>query len=113
MKLSGFSRSGRAVMAALLVAAAAGGVAAPANADRTDDNFIALLDARGVPYGSAGEAIRAAKEYCLASTRQSSPKLNGRGTPAASASQQLSLDMGWTATETQEFIRAARPAYCP
>lgn len=113
MKLSGSSRSGRAVMAALLVAAAAVGVASPAHADRTDDHFIAMLDARGVPYGSPGEAIRAAKEYCLMSTRQSSANLNGRSTPTWSATQQLSADMGWTGTQTQYFIRAARPAYCP
>ncbi|ULE33965.1 DUF732 domain-containing protein [Mycobacterium sp. IDR2000157661] len=85
---------------------------APANADEKDDKFIAQLDSEHVPYANRTEAIRAAKDFCVASIRQSSPNPEGRGTPRGTAVEDLSLHMGWTATETQEFIRAANPIYC-
>lgn len=110
MRSISFRRGASAAVAALMVATGAVVSVVPAHADEKDDKFIEQLDMNRVPYANRTEAIRAAKEFCLASTRQSTP--NGRGTARWQAVQKLALDMGLTGTEAQEFVRAANPAYC-
>jgi hypothetical protein len=93
-------------IAALFVAGGAAVAAAPAYADsEADDYFMDFLDKKNFPYENRTETIRLAKEYCLDQTRQ--------GNPHWLASYQLQQDQGWSGTETQTFIGAAIPVYCP
>lgn len=104
MRLSGIRRSALAGLAALLVGVGAVVSAAPAHADRNAE-FLERLDLEGVPYSSPTEVIRAAKEYCLKSTRPSSNKYR--------AADRMANDMGWSGTEAQDFGRAADRVFCP
>ncbi|MGV0644994.1 DUF732 domain-containing protein [Mycolicibacterium sp. XJ879] len=98
-------RGAAATVAALLVATGAGLAVAPAHAGEKDDQFIEYLDQKGVPYSNKTEAIRVAKDFCLARTRQNAPKWR--------AAYHLANDQGWTETEAAHFAEAAIPTYCP
>ncbi|MDA4107156.1 hypothetical protein MHOL44478_07730 [Mycobacterium holsaticum DSM 44478] len=98
-------RTAIASMAALLVASGAAMAVAPAHAGEKDDQFIEYLDQKGVPYSSKTEAIRVAKDFCLARTRQNAPKWR--------AAYHLAHEQGWTETEAAHFAEAAIPTYCP
>lgn len=100
-----FRRCTTAVLAALLVGAGGVVAVAPAHAGQDDDEFIELLDLDGVPYSNRTDVIRAAKEYCLASSR---PRAN-----PWRVADQMAEDMKLSPSEAQEFGRAARRAYCP
>ena len=40
------------------------GLAAPAHADPTDDQFISSLNSQGIPYASPNDAVQEAKNNC-------------------------------------------------
>jgi hypothetical protein len=106
MTSTAIRRTVSAAIAVLLMASAAAVSVAPAHADaEKDQTFIEYLDKKGVPYANATEAIRTAKQFCLATTRQ--------GNPSWRAGYDLATSNGWTQTEAGLFISGAVPTYCP
>ncbi len=99
-------RTATAALAGLFLAVGAAVAVAPAHADPVyDQQFIDRLDKKGVPYKNRTEAIRTAKQFCIDTTRQ--------GNPDWLAGYKLGVNQGWTQTETNNFIGAAVPTYCP
>ena len=99
-------RTASAAIAALVLVAGAAVSIAPAHADPAYDQiFIDYLDKKGVPYKNRTEAIRTAKTFCVAQTRQ--------GNPNWLAGYKLQYAQGWTQTETENFVNGAVPTYCP
>lgn len=99
-------RTAGAVVGALVVAVGATVSVPPAHAEPIyDQQFIDYLDKHNVPYKSRTDAIRIAKQFCLDNTRQ--------GNPNWLAGFNLAKKQGWTQTETENFIMAAIPTYCP
>jgi hypothetical protein len=98
-------RTTSALVAALFMAVGAVSVA-PAHADPVyDQKFIDYLDKKGVPYKNATDAIRTAKQFCLDTSRQ--------GSSTYKAGYALMKEEGWTQSETENFVQAAIPTYCP
>ena len=106
MTSTAIRRMAGAAIATLLMAACAAVSVAPAHADADkDQTFIDHLDKKGVPYKNRTEAIRVAKNFCVAQTRQ--------GNPNWLAGYKLQYAQGWTQTETENFVNGAVPTYCP
>lgn len=99
-------RTASAAIAALFVAVGAAISVAPAHADPVyDQKFLDYLDKKGVPFSNRTAIIRAAKQFCLDTTRQGGAKWK--------VGYNLMKEQGWTETETADFINAAVPTYCP
>jgi hypothetical protein len=99
-------RAAGAAVAALFVAVGGTLSVAPAHADPVyDQKFLDYLDAKGVPFKNKTEVIRLAKQFCLDMGRQ--------GGSTWKVGYHLMKDQGWTEAETQTFIQAAVPTYCP
>jgi hypothetical protein len=99
-------RAACTVVGAFVVAVGGAVMATPAHADPIyDQQFIDYLDKHNVPYKSRTDAIRLGKQFCLDNTRQ--------GNPNWLAGFNLAKNQGWTQTETENFIMAAIPTYCP
>jgi Protein of unknown function (DUF732) len=99
-------RTATAAIAGLFLAVGAAVAVAPAHADPIyDQQFIEYLEKKGVPYKSRTDIIRTAKQFCLDTTRQ--------GNPDWLAGYNLASKEGWTQTETENFVMAAIPTYCP
>ena len=87
-------RTTSALVAALFVAVGAAVSVAPAHADPVyDQKFIDYLDKHGLRYKSRTDVSRLSKPFCLDTN--------------------LAEKEGWRQTETEEFIMAAIPTYCP
>ena len=99
-------RSTGALVAAFFVAVGAAVSIAPAHADPVyDQKFLDFLDAKGVPFSNKTEIIRTAKQFCLDMGRQ--------GGNTWKVGYHLMKDQGWTESQTQYFIQATVPTYCP
>ncbi|MCT7659911.1 DUF732 domain-containing protein [Mycobacterium deserti] len=105
-------RTGRATIAALMIAAGAAVAsltAAPASAQPSPEEknqiFMDFLDKKNVPYKNRTEAIRMAKEFCLDAKRQ--------GNPDWLAGYNLQYKGGWSQTEAETFVEGAVYVYCP
>jgi Protein of unknown function (DUF732) len=106
MTTTAIRRTASAAIAVLLMAAGAAMSVTPAHADaEKDQTFIDYLDKKGVPYKNRTQAIRVAKNFCVAQTRQ--------GNPNWLAGYKLQYAQGWTQTETENFVNGAVPTYCP
>ena len=91
-----------AAAAVMLTAAAA--FAAPARADRTDDNFIDALNHAGVDFGEPGIAMSLGQSIC--------PMLAQPGGSFAAAAASIGRH-GVSAQTAQTFTTIAIQTYCP
>jgi len=99
-------RTTSALVAGLFMAVGAAVSVAPAHADPVyDQKFIDYLNQKGVPYKNETDAIRTAKQFCLDTSRQ--------GGSTWKAGHNLMKEQGWTQSETEIFVQAAIPTYCP
>jgi hypothetical protein len=97
---------GQQVLAAVAIAAvAATGLAAPAHADQTDDQFISMLNQHGVPYKSASDAIKLAQSVCMTLRRQ--------GSTPTDALKQVVNKASMDVKAASVFVGASALAYCP
>jgi hypothetical protein len=94
------------LVASALIMAAPVIVAAPAQADHTDDMFINALSKNGIPYGTPSKAIRMAHEVC---NLLSTPGQKGLQDAAAYLQQNTTFDQD----DMVAFGGAAVNAYCP
>jgi hypothetical protein len=94
-----------AIKAVALIVLAVG-LAAPANADSTDDAFIANLSTSGMNYGAPDKAIQVAKTV-VCGTLSSNPK-----TSNADLITKVISATSWPAVDAAYFTGAAIQAYC-
>ena len=106
MTKTAIRRAAGAVVGALVVAVAGAVSVAPAHADPAyDQQFIDFLDGKGVPFTNRTDIIRVAKQFCLDLGRQ--------GGSTWKAGYHLMKEQGRTQSETENFVAAAVPIYCP
>lgn len=85
--------------------AAAIGLAVPARADRTDDAFIASLQAAGITFSDPGKAVGAGRWVC---------DTVGQGTPMPDVVKTLlSKNSALREEKANQFAAIAANTYCP
>jgi len=94
------------ILLTLASLAAVIGMAAPAHADSTDDQFLAALGAAGITYPSPEKAIAAGKSVCTMSGDQGMSEVN-----VIMAISNSNPRLGWDRAAT--FTGIATDAYCP
>lgn len=92
-------------LAGWITAAGAGlvALAPPAAADNTDLTFLTMLDAVGVPYSSALNAVNAGNAVCLLLDQGKSPR---------TVVEEVQDEAGLTAHQAASFATLATAAYC-
>jgi hypothetical protein len=91
---------------ALASVAVAVGMAAPARADSTDDQFLAALDQAGILYPNADKAIASGKSVCKMSGDQAMSTIN-----VIMAIHNANPKLSWD--QARQFVGIATDAYCP
>jgi hypothetical protein len=95
------------VVRAIALLALSVGLAAPAQADATDDAFITNLNTSGMDYGAPERAIQVAKTVVCA-TLGDNPK-----TSNADLVAKVAATTNWPPLNAAYFTGAAIQAYCP
>ena len=78
-------------------------LAAPAYADEADDIFISVLDAEGIPYTSASDAILVANGVCV---------YMSEGNSLEDATVEVMNESGLGVEQSGFFVGAATATYC-
>jgi hypothetical protein len=82
------------------------GLAVPAHADSTDDQFIAAIGAAGINFDDPGKAVAAGKSVCTMATTSSMRMVN-----VVEAIHNSNPGLAWQ--KAADFTRIADDAYCP